>query len=316
MIPFTGNPLDRASEKRSDGAWLAARRSDASSFVLPMWRLQPFFLGPDNNRGALEPGFLKPGLAESLAAPDAASVLLGLEGDHALFALDISAARDPATEGPLAGLGHFRDMRAAAMSGGMAEKDIAILGQAKAMIDWHARHGFCAQCGAATALTDAGYRRHCSQCNADHFPRTDPVVIMLATHGDACLVGRGKHFPPGMMSALAGFIEPGETIEEAVRRELLEEAGVRVGNVTYHTTQPWPFPSSLMIGCFAESLSREIVLDGNELADAMWLEKDKARALLAGKPMDGIFVPPPVAIAHHLIRAWAESADYSPNACL
>jgi NAD+ diphosphatase len=306
MIPFTGNPLDRASEKRSDAAWLAARRADPSSFVLPVWRLQPFFLGPDNARGVLEPGFLKPGLTESLAAPDAACVLLGLEGKHALFALDISAARDPANEGVLAGLGHFRDMRAAAMSGGMAEKDIAILGQAKAMIDWHARHGFCAQCGAPTALMDAGYRRHCSNCNADHFPRTDPVVIMLATNGDACLVGRGKHFPPGMMSALAGFIEPGETIEEAVRRELLEEAGVRVGAVRYHTTQPWPFPSSLMIGCFAESESREITLDGNELADAIWLEKEKARALLAGKPIDGIFVPPRVAIAHHLIKAWAE----------
>lgn len=311
MIPFTGNPLDRASEKRGDAAWLAARMRDPSSFVLPMWRLQPFFLGPENIRGALEPGFLKPGLAETIAAPDAPYVLLGLEGGHALFALDISAARDPAHEGPLAGLGHFRDMRAAAMSGGMAEKDIAILGQAKAMIDWHARHGFCAQCGAPTIFADAGYRRHCNKCNADHFPRTDPVVIMLSTHndtrlGDACLVGRGKQFPPGMVSALAGFIEPGETIEEAVRRELLEEAGVKTGNVTYYTTQPWPFPSSLMIGCFAESLSREITLDGNELADAFWLEKDKARALLAGNAIDGIFVPPPVAIAHHLIKAWAE----------
>jgi len=307
MIPFTGNPLDRASEKRSDAAWLSARRADASSFVLPLWRLQPFFLGPENTRGALKPGFLKPGLAESLAAADAPCVLLGLEGGHALFALDISAARDPANEGALARLGHFRDMRAAAMSGGMAEKDIAILGQAKAMIDWHKRHGFCAQCGAPTALLDAGYRRHCNACNADHFPRTDPVVIMLATHGDACLVGRGKQFPPGMFSALAGFIEPGETIEEAVRRELLEEAGVRVGNVSYYTTQPWPFPSSLMIGCFAEAENREIALDGNELADAIWLEKEKARALLAGKPIEGIFVPPPVAIAHHLIKAWAEN---------
>ena len=306
MIPFTGNPLDRVSEKRTDAAWLAARRADPSSFVLPMWRLQPFFLGADNARGPLEPGFLKPGLAESLAAPNAACVLLGLEGEHALFALDISAARDPANEGPLAGLGHFRDMRAAAMSGGLAEKDIAILGQAKAMIDWHARHGFCAQCGAPTSFADAGYRRHCNQCNADHFPRTDPVVIMLATHGDACLVGRGKQFPPGMYSALAGFIEPGETIEEAVRRELQEEAGVRVGAVTYHTTQPWPFPSSLMIGCFAEAESREIVLDGNELADAIWLDKEKARKLIAGGAIDGMFVPPRVAIAHHLIKAWAE----------
>jgi NAD+ diphosphatase len=306
MIPFSGNPLNRASEMRTDTAWLTARKSDPSSLVLPLWRLQPFFLGPENIRGPLEPGFLKPGVAERLATPDAPFVLLGLEGERALFALDISAARDPANEGALAGLGHFRDMRAAAMSGGMAEKDIAILGQAKAMIDWHRRHGFCAQCGAPTMLADAGYRRHCNQCNADHFPRTDPVVIMLATHGDACLVGRGKQFPPGMFSALAGFIEPGETVEEAVKRELFEEAGIRVSNVTYYTTQPWPFPSSLMIGCFAEAEGREIKLDGNELADAMWLEKEKARRLIAGGAIGGMFVPPPVAIAHHLIKAWVE----------
>lgn len=306
MIPFTGNPLDRASEKRTDAEWLAARRRDPSSFVLPMWRLMPFFIGPEKADGPLEAGFLKPGLAESLAAPDAPSVLLGLENGHALFALDIGAAADPANEGALAGLGHFRELRAAAMSGGLAEKDIAILGQAKAMIDWHRRHGFCAQCGAPTVLTDAGYRRHCEACGADHFPRTDPVVIMLATHGDACLVGRGKQFPPGMFSALAGFVEPGETVEEAVRRELMEEAGVKIGAVTYFATQPWPFPSSLMIGCFAEAKTRDITVDHNELAEAFWLDKAKARALLAGERIEGLFIPPRVAIAHHLIKTWAE----------
>jgi NAD+ diphosphatase len=306
MIPFTGNPLDRASEKRSDREWLAARLRDPNSYILPMWRLMPFVLGPETAEGPQEAGFLKPGLAESLAAPDAPCVLLGLEKDRALFALDISAAPDPASEGPLAGLGHFAEMRGAAMRGSLALKDTAILGQAKAMIDWHQRHGFCARCGARTALADAGYRRHCGDCGADHFPRTDPVVIMLATDGDRCLVGRGKQFPRGMFSALAGFVEPGETIEDAVRRELFEEAGVRVGAVRYHATQPWPFPSSLMIGCFAEAESRDISLNDGELAEAFWLEKEMARALLAGERVDGLFVPPPVAIAHHLLKAWAE----------
>jgi NAD+ diphosphatase len=304
MIPFTGNPLDRASARRSDAEFLRARMADAGSLVLPMWRLQPFLLGPENGAPPLEAGFLRPGLAEALAAPDAPCIFLGLEGERAMFALDISAARDPAHEGPLAGLGHFRDMRAAAMM--LGDRDIAILGTAKALIDWHERHGFCPKCGARTALADGGWKRVCPACNAEHFPRTDPVAIMLATQGDACLVGRGRHFPPGMFSALAGFIEPGETIEDAVRRELMEEAGIVAGAVTYYAAQPWPFPSSLMIGCFAEVQSRELTLDKTEIVEAAWLERSEARALINGGQSKGVWLPPRIAIAHHLIRAWAE----------
>jgi NAD+ diphosphatase len=304
MIPFTGNPLDRASEKRTDPAFIAAKRNDTSSLIMPMWRLQPFLLGPEQTKESVEAGWLKPGPAEPLAAPDAPCIFLGLEGDRAYFALDISAARDPANEGPLAGLGHFRDMRSAGMI--LPARDVAILGQAKAMIDWHQRHGFCPRCGAPTRLVDAGYRRVCRNCEAEHFPRTDPVVIMLATHGDSCLVGRNNRFPGRMFSALAGFIEPGETIEEAVRRELFEEAGVRTGKVTYFTTQPWPFPSSLMVGCYAEAESREIAVDGVEIAEAVWLDRKTALALLAGERATDYFIPPPIAIAHHLIRNWAE----------
>jgi NAD+ diphosphatase len=302
MIPFSGNPLDRASEKRTDTDWVEAMRRDPGSFILPVWRLQPFLLGQE--KGPLEAGFLKPGLCETLAATDAPCVLLGLENGKALFALDISAANDPESEGPLAGLGVFRDMRAAASM--LPAKDVAILGQAKAMIDWHQRHGYCARCGSKTNFADAGYKRVCPECNAEHFPRTDPVVIMLATHGDACLVGRGKQFPRGMYSALAGFIEPGETIEEAVRRELHEEAGIVVGSVKYFATQPWPFPSSLMIGCFAEAESRDIKVDENELAEARWLERSVAKALINGERVEGLWVPPSIAIAHHLIKAFAE----------
>jgi len=304
MIPFTGNPLDRPSEKRTDADWVAAKRRDPSSFIIPMWRLQPFILGPEKAREPLEAGFLRPGLCEQLAGPDPIWILLGLDGDHAYFALDISGANDPANEGPLAGLGHFREMRGASML--LPARDTAILGQAKALIDWHQRHRFCARCGAETTMADAGYKRACPKCEAEHFPRTDPVVIMLATHGDACLVGRGKNFPGRFYSALAGFIEPGETIEEAVRRELHEEAGVKTGRVDYFATQPWPFPSSLMIGCFAEAESREITLDGVELADAQWIERDKARAILGGDQSHGIFFPPSIAIAHHLLKRWVE----------
>jgi NAD+ diphosphatase len=220
-----------------------------------------------------------------------------------VFALDVSEATDPAKVGPLAGLGHFRDARVA---GSMVSiKDAAIIAEAKAVIDWHQRHGFCPRCGAPTKLVDAGWRRLCGKCSAEHFPRVDPVVIMLATHGEACLVGRGKQFPSGMFSALAGFVEPGETIEEAVRRELMEEASVKVGEVTYYATQPWPFPSSLMIGCFAKAESRDVKADENELAEVRWIERSIARELIEGKQVDGLRVPPPIAIAHHLIRTWA-----------
>jgi NAD+ diphosphatase len=233
-------------------------------------------------------------------------VFLGLDEERAVFALDISAAPDPEGTGPLVGVGHFRDLRAAASL--LPSHDAAILGQAKALIDWHQRHGFCPRCGAPTKLTDAGYRRLCGQCGAEHFPRTDPVVIMLALDGERCLVGRGRQFPHYMFSALAGFIEPGETIEEAVRREVFEETGIRTGRVSYHATQPWPFPSSLMIGCFAEALNSDIRVDGNELAEARWLDRGAARALLAGETIEGIRIPPPLAIAHHLIKAWVSEA--------
>jgi NAD+ diphosphatase len=302
VIPFSGNPLDRASEKRTDQAWVDARRRDPTSFILPLWRLQPFLFGAE--KGPIEAGFLKPGLCEPLAAPEAPSVFLGIEKDHAYFALDISAAPDPANAGPLAGLGHFRDMRAAAAL--LPGADVAILGQAKAMIDWHQRHGFCANCGTPSRLTDAGWKRLCPACNTEHFPRTDPVVIMLGVHGDACLVGRNKRFPGNFYSALAGFMEPGESIEEAVRRELMEEVSLKVGKVVYHATQPWPFPSSLMIGCLAEAESRDFKPDGEEISDARWLDREAAKRLIAGERMPDISIPPAIAIAHHLIKAFAE----------
>jgi NAD+ diphosphatase len=302
MIPFAGNPLNRASEKRTDAKWIEAKRHDPTSIVLPVWQLQPFLLGQENAGPPFELGLVPPDVVESFEG-DAICVFLGLDHERAIFAIDVAQTDSPAKAGPLAGRGHFRDARTAAMF--VSIKDSAIIGQAKAMIDWHQRHGFCPKCGAPTQIMDAGYRRLCAKCNSEHFPRVDPVVIMLATHGEACLVGRGKLFPPGMFSALAGFVEPGETIEEAVRRELMEEASVKVSDVTYYATQPWPFPSSLMIGCFAKAESRDIKADENELAEARWIERNVARELVQGQRVDGIMVPPPIAIAHHLIKTWA-----------
>ncbi|MGD0118631.1 MAG: NAD(+) diphosphatase [Candidatus Binatus sp.] len=299
MIPFAGSPLNRVSEKRIDSNWIESKWRDASSLVLPMRRLEPFLAGAEKSEPPIELGVVRTSVVESLAADGATRIFLGLDGDIAVFAIDVPEA----SEQQLAGLGYFRDARVAASM--VSLKDAAIIAQAKALIDWHQRHGFCPQCGAPTKLMDAGYRRLCGKCNAEHFPRVDPVVIMLATEGEACLVGRGKHFPPGMFSALAGFVEPGETIEEAVRRELFEEASVKIGEVTYYATQPWPFPSSLMIGCFAKAENRDIKPDDIEIAEVRWVERKVARELIEGKQVDGLRVPPPIAIAHHLIRTWA-----------
>jgi NAD+ diphosphatase len=193
-------------------------------------------------------------------------------------------------------------MRAAAHL--LPGRDTAIAGQAKALLDWHARHGFCPRCGHATELKDGGYRRLCPQCGAEHFPRTDPVVIMLPLFEDACLVGRNVRFVNDLFSAFAGFVEPGESLEEAVRRELMEETGLKVGAVRYHRSQPWPFPSSLMLGCYAQALGRDVAIDGAEIAEARWVTKAQARQWLKDEVMDGMRLPATIAIAHHLIRDW------------
>ena len=201
------------------------------------------------------------------------------------------------------------DLRSIAVQGLVAPDHLAPLAEAKALLHWHARHRFCANCGSPTDAIESGWRRDCPQCHMQHFPRTDPVVIMLAVNGDNCLLGRQNRFATGMWSCLAGFVEPGETIEEAARRETLEEAGIRCGRVRYFASQPWPFPSSLMIGCHAEAISSDIKVDTNELEDARWFSRDEASAMLARQHPDGLATPPPVAIAHHIIRAWVEKGD-------
>ena len=288
-IAFSGNPLDRASFHRADPAWLAAQQ--AAGLFLPFWQNRPFLR--DARAGLLSWRATWEGLP---------SVFLGLDGDQPLFAVDLPGESEPAL-----GEGAFPEMRSAAFI--LPARDIAIAGQAKALLDWHRRHGFCPNCGHATDALDGGYRRLCPACQAEHFPRTDPVVIMLPLLGDRCLVGRNKRFPPGLYSAFAGFVEAGESMEEAVRRELLEEVNLKTGAVRYHASQPWPFPSSLMLGCYAEAESEDFRIDGHEIEDARWLTKDEARARLAQTIEDHMKLPATIAIAHHLIRDWANSVD-------
>ena len=303
MIAFAGNPLDRASDKRGDTAWLAERRTERTTRVLPLWKLQPLLLGPENATGNTSLGFVDGDLAAGLGALNAVEVFLGMADGVAYFARDISSLTDPLAAS-LASHGHFRDARSAAAL--LPGHEVAMLGQAKALIDWHNRHGFCAQCGTPTELADGGYRRICPVCKAEHFPRTDPAVIMLVTVGGRCLLGRNKRFTGGHYSTLAGFLEPGESIEEAVRREVYEEVGVRVGAVTYFASQPWPFPSNLMIGCFAEAATDGIQVDGNEILAARWFDRETIRRLLSGESNE-VGLPRRDAIAFHLIRHWAEA---------
>lgn len=197
------------------------------------------------------------------------------------------------------------DLRSVALKRFVPEDEVGPLGEAKAVLDWHARHRFCAQCGGKTVAGASGWRRECTNCGALHFPRTDPVVIMLVTRGDACLLARQARFAPGMYSCIAGFVEPGETLEDAVRRESWEEAGLRVGKVRYLASQPWPFPSSIMMGCIAESLGDEITLDMTELEEGRWFPREEVLQMLEGKHPDGLACPQHIAIANTLVRAWA-----------
>lgn len=300
---FAHSPLDRAAHRRMDGSWLEAARADSKSLFMPLWKLNPFIIRGRDGRN--EAGWVTAELARPLMQASRLTVFLGVHRDSAHFAIDISGEADPERSGPLAGLGSFADLRTVA--GDMDPGDAAILAQAKALIDWHQRHGFCANCGKPTMAAEAGYKRTCEACSTEHFPRTDPVVIMLPVHGDTCLMGRQPKWPPGFYSALAGFIEPGETIEEAVARECKEEAGIDIGDVAFHSTQPWPYPSSLMIGCYARAKTTEIHLDGNELSDAKWFTREQVRAAMA-RGTNELRLPPPLAIAHQLVRTWLEDA--------
>jgi len=287
IVPgFTGGTLDRADRLRHDDTALAAARGDWRARLLLLEGFDPVLDGD----GRLS--------WTSLAdAPDGAElVLLGLgERERPHFAALAPGMRVPPGRSP----------RLFAMLGLMAPGEAATYAAARSLLDWHARHGFCANCGAPTAMFRAGWARRCGACGAEHFPRVDPVVIMLAEHQGRCLLGRQPGWPAGRYSALAGFLEVGESIEEAVAREVFEEAGVRVGRVRYVASQPWPFPSSLMIACVADAEGDAITLDTAELEDAFWATRAEVAAALAAEPGARFLAPPPYAIAHTLLSVWA-----------
>jgi NAD+ diphosphatase len=298
-LAYSTSSLDRASERRTDARFIETATTTATTRAVVVGGelivLRKAGNGADARFSVEE--------ARRLGA-DGEQILLGIAEDAAwlAFAVAPDQVQELRTRDDLLVL----DLRSIAMQGLVPPEQLQPIATAKALLTWHARHRFCANCGTATNLTEAGWRRDCPSCEAQHFPRTDPCVIMLAIDGERCLLGRSARFPPGMWSCLAGFVEPGESFEEAVRRETREETGVIVSRVTYYASQPWAFPMSIMVGCFAEATGTTLAIDRNEIEDARWMPREEAASMLLRKHPDGLTTPPPAAIAHHLIRAYAE----------
>jgi NAD+ diphosphatase len=294
---FISHILDRAAHLRSNDEKLMALEVHAQARAYVVYRdslvVKRESAGP---RALLS-------LDEALKfGANPGTIFLGLRDGAPIFGMGISPAaveqlltRDDAAVSELRGM---------AMQGAVPPEQLSAIAMAKSLVNWHQRHGYCANCGTRTAMKEGGWKRDCPNCKAEHFPRTDPVVIMLVTAGERVLLGRQKHFLPGMYSCLAGFVEAAETIEDAVRREIFEESGVRCSDVRYYMTQPWPYPSSLMIGCTARALNEDIVVDRTELEDARWFDRAEATLMIKREHPDGLAGPHPFAIAHHLLGRW------------
>ena len=301
LTAFSGNTLIRDSEHRTDDcAQVALRDKRAKAFVFCGGKL---VLKHENT--AVDPLFSLYELSDLEPALEEA-VLLGhdSEGKPRLAVSILKNVEEPASPFRLT------DGRSLIREYDLAPELLGEFAQGAGLVRWNADNRFCGKCGARMAIRAGGYKRECTACGNVIFPRTDPVVIMLAVDaaGDRCLLGRGRHFAPGMYSCLAGFVEPGETIEDAVRRETAEESGLKIGRVIYHASQPWPMPHQLMIGCYAEALSTDLNPDLEELEDCRWFTREEVRAVLAARPGDEgvLHAPPSGAIANRLMRDWLD----------
>jgi NAD+ diphosphatase len=294
---FISNTLDRAAHLRFNDEKLFALENKNNSRAYVIYRDSLVMKKDGDNVRAL----LSIDEAIKFGA-NPGTIFLGLRDGAAVFGMGIS----PQASEKLVGRDDVMvsELRGMAMQGIIPPEELSAVAQAKSMVSWHQRHGFCANCGAKSSMAEGGWKRVCPTCKTEHFPRTDPVVIMLVEKGDKCLLGRQKQFAPGMYSCLAGFVEAAETIEDAVTREIFEESGIRCTDVTYYMTQPWPYPSSLMIGCSARALTDEIVIDKMELEDARWFDRDEAMLMWKREHPDGLAGPHPFAIAHHLLGRW------------
>ncbi|MEM9990042.1 MAG: NAD(+) diphosphatase [Pseudomonadota bacterium] len=290
---FTGNPLNRAGVLRKNKDWVDRQREHQHAKFLPFSKGEPLLTRGDTQSSLT---WLDHAALPSLA-PGEEPILLGLKEDVPHWAFAVSEEDEP----HFATLGQFTNLRGAAAYLSLSEA--AIAGQAAWLLDWHRRHQFCARYGRKTISAEGGFKRINPETGTEHFPRTDPVAIMLPLHQDQVCLGRSPHFPEGMMSAFAGFVEPCETLEECAAREIYEEVGLTATCVEYVFSQPWPFPASLMSGFFVKTMGCDLTLDPTEITEARWFSPKEAKALIAGE-MEGLFCPPPFAIAHQLLKAW------------
>jgi NAD+ diphosphatase len=303
QLGYTASRIERAAEKRVDTEALRALEADAGA---GFYVIGGELVAMRRTAAGLDPLFSRTqahGLGNVVE-----QAFLGLMDGAPRFAVAI----EPATIEALKTNGDFEvnDLRTIAVRAMVAEEHLPPLAEGKSLLVWHSRRKFCSNCGGPLRTVEAGWRRDCASCKMQHFPRTDPVVIMLAIdaqNGERCLLGRSGRFATNSWSCLAGFVEPGETFEDAVRREVQEEAGVVCGQVKYFRSQPWPFPSSLMIGCHAQALTQELVVDHNELEAARWFDREEIALMLARQHPEGLITPVPVAIAYHIIRHWVEN---------
>lgn len=298
LIAFSGNPLDRAANQRRDETWLTEQNAALDARYLAIWRLN--VLARDGEGSQLH--WLSGSVREHLDG-GAEPLLLGVLDGVAHFAVDLSALEDPITALAIEGA-KFADARQIAMD--LPAGEAGIVAQARSVVEWHLRHRFCGSCGSPTVSGGGGSMRRCPSCKAEFYPNPFPVVIMVVWNGDRALLGSGRAWAQQRYSALAGFMDQGETIEEAVAREVMEEVGLKVDQVVYHASQPWPFPAQLMIGCFAHVSEDEFTVDPVELSGARWFTRDELRTALDAPESVEFGLPGPVAIAHHLIRAWVD----------
>lgn len=297
-LSFAGNRIDTASEKRNINASAEALQHDnAQTMLLSSGHV---FIKRGQNGSAN--CWFSIEEARALNCDTKSAIVLGTYDQQTRMAM-VSSLKPEELFAPITAVTY----RSAFTQQILSHEDLGALAEAAALDSWNRSHRFCSRCGAATRMVSGGFKRVCRHCNGEHFPRTDPVAIMLPVRGDRCILARSPHFAENVYSCLAGFIEPGETIETAVRRESKEEMGLEIGRVGYHASQPWPFPYSLMIGCHAEVLSDEFTIDRDELEDGRWFDKQEVKMMLSGNHPQGLTCPSTGAIASHLIQIWAQS---------